>query len=84
MEPVTIGLVSGLSTFVVGLSYIILKRLARSNCASHNSCFECESPAVQLADLKRHTTERLDKIMLEIRELKPEPQPGELRRVPLP
>ena len=80
MDPITVGLVSALSTFLVGLGYIVLKRLGRSTCASHNACFECDSPAIQLADLKKHTTERLDKIMLELRDLK---QTGELS-VPLP
>ena len=81
MEPVTIGLISALSTFLVGLSYIILKRCARSRCASHNACFECDSPAIQLSELKKQTTERLDKIMIELNQLKK--VEGELS-VPLP
>ena len=78
MDPVSVGLVSALSTFLVGLSYIILKRCARSKCASHNSCFECSSPALEMAEFKKQTTERLDQLMVHVKELKQ----GELSAVP--
>ena len=55
-----IALYSGAGTLVVALSYVMIKRLARSNCSSHTTCCECESPAVELA---KKQTERIEHLI---------------------
>ena len=55
-----IALYSGAGTLIVALSYVMIKRLARSNCSSHTKCCDCESPAVELA---KKQTERIEHLI---------------------
>ena len=52
-------LYGSLGTLVVGLVYVIVKRLKTSRCHSESGCLECDSPSIE--ELHKQTTERVDK-----------------------
>ena len=60
MNDGLIALYSGLGTIIVGLGYVVIKRFSNSNCQSHTSFCDCDSPAVEM---QKQTTERLDKLI---------------------
>ena len=73
------ALLISLGTLLVVAGYMIVKRMARSNCAINSGCLQCDSPAVELA--KQHTelakkhTERLDELFEMIKQITPQQGP---------
>ena len=65
------ALLASLGTLLVVAGYMIVKRLARSNCAVDSNCLKCESPAIELA---KKQTERLDEIFEMLKRVDPESQ----------
>ena len=59
MAATTTLLLSAAGTLVAGLSYVLVKRFARSNCHTHTSLCDCDSPAVEM---QKKQTERMTEL----------------------
>jgi hypothetical protein len=65
------ALFASLGTLLVVAGYMLVKRMARSNCAINSGCLKCTSPAIELA---KKQTERLDEIWDKLKQVHPELQ----------
>ena len=66
------ALVVSLGTLLVVAGYMVVKRMARSNCAVDSGCLQCESPAVEM---QKKQTERLDELFEMIKKMAPKSPP---------